>query len=99
MSRMRSIKPGCFKNEDLASCDLYSRLLFAGLWTLADRAGRLEDRPRRIKGELFPYDECDVDACLTQLHYYGFIQRYEVEGTRYIQVSAWSKHQYPNVKE
>ena len=28
-----------------------------GLWTQADREGRLEDRPMRLKASLFPYDE------------------------------------------
>ena len=48
MARARNIKPGFFANENLAECDPLARLLFAGLWCLADREGRLEDRPKRI---------------------------------------------------
>jgi hypothetical protein len=33
------------------------RLLFTGLWCLADREGRLEDRPAEIKAEIFSYDD------------------------------------------
>ena len=44
-------------------CSMSARLLFVGLWTIADRNGRLEDRPKRIRAELFPYDEIDADAC------------------------------------
>ena len=49
MSRARNIKPAFFKNELLAELDAFDRLLFIGLWCLADREGRTEDRPKRIK--------------------------------------------------
>jgi len=99
MARARNIKPSFFLNDDLAECDPLARLLFAGLWCIADREGRLEDRPKRIKAEILPYDNCDVDQLLSQLAKYGFILRYEVEGNRYIQITNFSKHQNPHIKE
>jgi hypothetical protein len=99
MPRARNIKPGFFANEDLAEIEPIGRLLFIGLWTLADRDGRLEDRPKRIKGELFPYDNCDINALLDDLQKYGFIMRYEVDGGKYIQIVNFSKHQNPHPKE
>lgn len=99
MPRARNIKPGFFANEDLAEIEPIGRLLFIGLWTLADRDGRLEDRPKRIKGELFPYDNCDINALLDDLQKYGFILRYEVDGGKYIQIVNFSKHQNPHPKE
>lgn len=99
MARIRSIKIGFFKNEHLCELSPLHRLLFAGLWVLADKAGRLEDRPKRIKVELFPYDELDVDAMLTELADAGFIQRYEARGGRFIHVVEFLKHQRPHHKE
>jgi hypothetical protein len=99
MSRARNLKPKFFKNEDLASLPFEYRILFQGLWCEADREGRLEDRPKRIKAEVFPYDEVDVEAGLSKLHASGFIERYEVNGTKYIQVVAFLKHQNPHCKE
>ena len=99
MPRARNIKPGFFANEELAEIEPIGRLLFIGLWTLADRDGRLEDRPKRIKGELFPYDNCDINALLDDLQKYGFILRYEVDGGKYIQIVNFSKHQNPHPKE
>jgi hypothetical protein len=55
------------------------RLLFIGLWTQADRAGRLLDRPKRIKAEIFPYDSFDVEKGLEQLSDAGFILRYKAD--------------------
>lgn len=72
MARARNIKPGFFQNELLAEIDPLGRLLFAGLWTIADREGRLEDRAKRIKVALLPYDDCDIDGLLGQLEKHGF---------------------------
>ena len=99
MSRIRSIKPGFFLDDDLAELAPLTRILFAGLWCIADREGRLEDRPKRIKAEVLPYDDHDIDKALQQLHEKGFIIRYEAEGSRYIQVTNFTKHQSPNIKE
>ncbi len=99
MSRARNIKPGFFKNELLVELPFEVRLLFIGLWTMADREGRLEDRPTRIRMELFPADSVDVNAGLQGLHDKGFILRYEAQGAQYIQILAWKKHQNPHVKE
>ncbi|MDR1979556.1 MAG: hypothetical protein LBQ42_12550 [Synergistaceae bacterium] len=97
--RARDIKPGFFKNEELAECSLAARLLFPGLWMLADREGRLEDRPKRIKGEIFPYDAFDIDALLDELAQHGFIQRYAVNDVKYIQIMNFLKHQRPHNNE
>ncbi|WP_018913662.1 conserved phage C-terminal domain-containing protein [Thiomonas sp. FB-6] len=99
MARARNIKPSFFLNEDLAEIDPLGRLLFIGLWCLADRAGRLEDRPKRIKIELLPCDACDVDLLLQALHDRGLIQRYAVGEHRLIQVTNFAKHQSPHHQE
>lgn len=99
MARARNIKPGFFANEDLAECDPLARLLFAGLWCLADREGRLEDRPKRIRAELLPYDSCDADDLLNQLQARGFILRYSHGEGRFIQVLKFNSHQNPHMKE
>lgn len=99
MARARNIKPGFFKNADLVELPFETRLLFAGLWTLADRAGRLEDRPRQIKMELFPADSVDVDSMLNGLQRWGFVRRYEVNGQRLIQIVNFRKHQNPHKDE
>lgn len=99
MARARNIKPGFFTNEDLVELDFATRLLFAGLWTVADREGRLQDRPKKIKIDVFPADNLDIDAMLQALHDAKFIQRYEVNGQKFIQISSWDKHQNPHHTE
>lgn len=99
MARARLIKPGFFLNEQLAELPFAGRLLFAGLWTLADRDGRLEDRPKRIKAELFPFDDVDVDDLLAGLSDRGFVLRYQAEAVAVIQITKFLQHQTPHVRE
>lgn len=99
MARSRNIKPGFFTNDELAECSPFARLLFAGLWTIADREGRGEDRPKKIKVLVLPFDSLDVNELMQALHEKGFIRRYEVEGEKYFQICNWAKHQNPHHKE
>ena len=97
--RARNIKPGFFHNEKLADLDPLCRILFEGLWCIADRRGRIKDRPRRIKAEVLPYDNADIDDMLWQLADAGFILRYTVDSERFIQVIRFSAHQNPHKNE
>jgi len=97
--RIRTIKPAFFQNEELAGLPGLARLLFIGLWTVADREGRLEDRPRRLKAQILPYDDADVDALLTALAGARFITRYSVDGVGYIEIPHFGKHQRPHPNE
>ena len=98
--RARTIKPGFVSNEDLCSLPFETRLLFAGLWLIADRSGRLQDRPAKIRAEIFPYDaSVDVDAMLETLDSKGLIFRYILNESSYIQIPKWHQHQHPHPKE
>jgi hypothetical protein len=93
MARTRSIKPSFFKNEYLAECEPMARLLFVGLWTLADSQGRMEYRPLRIKAELFPYDNCDIVGLLKQLADRGFVRAYESGDVKVLEIPTFGEHQ------
>lgn len=100
MARSRNIKPSLFKNEVLGEADPLLTILFQGLWCLADREGRLEDRPKRIKAEIFPYREIpSFNGYLTELARLGFIHRYTVDKVEYIHVINFLIHQSPHKSE
>lgn len=99
MSRCRNIKPALFENEILGQMPGDTVLCFAGLWCLADREGRLEDRPMRIKAKIFPYRDVVVEEALKQLSEGGFIIRYQIGNDAFIQVVNFLKHQHPHHKE
>jgi len=97
--RSRNIKPALFKNELLAECDPLARLMFTGLWCMADREGLLEYRPKRIKVEVLPYDNVDIEKLLQQLEDRGFIKIYTIKTNKYIQVVNFLKHQNCHIHE
>ncbi len=96
MPRIRSIKPDFFLDDEIAALPALARLLYIGLWTQADRAGRLKDKPVRIKAAVLPYDECDVDALLDSLQEAGLIVRYAVHEDYCIAIRNFDKHQVFN---
>ena len=90
--RSRNIKPGFFENEDLAELDPYARLLFAGLWCYADREGRFEWRPKRIKALILPYNDVDVESLLMSLHVMTLILKYKIDEKEYGLIKNFKKH-------
>lgn len=99
MARMRMIKPGFFMNEDLAKLPFQARLLFIGLWTLSDRRGFVEERPNKIKAQIFPYDNRINTAKLLEMLSPCFVERILVNDVPYIRIINFCKHQVVNRKE
>jgi len=93
------IKPDFFTDDDMAEVSIPARLLFIGLWCIADREGRLEDRPKRIKAQLYPYDNIKIEGLLKELSDRVFIVRFSKEHHKYIQIRTFQKHQNVHFRE
>ncbi len=100
MTRIRTIKPEFFTDETIAQLPPLYRLAFAGLWCQADKAGRLEDRPARLKVMILPYDDVDFGDALRVLAAAKFVTRYTgPDGRGYLQIRSFEKHQRPRPDE
>lgn len=99
MARARNIKPSFFDNDELSENDPLGRLLFIGLWTLADYQGNLEWRSKRIKKQLLAYDECDIDTLAINLDKSGFIRFYSDGENLFVNILNFTKHQNPHKNE
>jgi hypothetical protein len=97
--RARLLKPGFFTNEKLARLPVRARLLFAGLWCLADREGRIEDRPERIKAAIFPYERVRIAPLIAALTRAGFVKSYHDAYTRCLALPQFATHQRPHPRE
>ncbi len=103
MTRIRSVKPELFTHEGLFEAEIYYklplRLAFIGLFTCCDRKGRFRWQPRRLKLDVFPYDNIDFAHVLNVLHSCQFIVKYENNGEIYGWIPSWLQHQHINNKE
>lgn len=99
MARIRYLKPDFFVDSDLSELSFQHRLIFCGLWCHADKSGRLKYEPKKLKVQIVPYDNIKIEPILIDLSKKPFIQIYEVEGVRYIQIVNWNKHQNPHHTE
>lgn len=100
MARIRTLKPEFFLSETVGSVSLGARLLFAGLWTVADREGRLRWQPRKLKAQIFPYDDAlELHRLAEDLARVKLLVFYEDDGGVYAWLPGFSEHQRPHPKE
>jgi len=103
MARIRTIKPELARHEPLFQAEretgLPIRFAWALLPTVCDREGRFKWRPRDLKLDILPYDDCDfshvLDAWLTR----GQVVKYRVGREWYGCILTFQKHQSINNKE
>ncbi len=106
MPRARNIKPGFFENEHLGVLNSDARLLFAALWTLADKQGVVECRIPRIRTYAFRYRNDITDdivhrelTVLTRLDNGDMLSKVHYEGSDYLLIHNFVKHASPHHTE
>lgn len=102
MARIRSIKPEFWTSSQIVECSTNARLLFIGLWTFSDDAGRHLACTRRAKMEIFPGDaftDEQVKSWIEELKSakdaqgVPLLSQYNIDGCDYWQVTGWEFHQ------
>lgn len=97
MARIRTIKPEFWGDSKTARLSRDARLLFLGLLNESDDEGRQLGAPRRIAGVVFPHDADItpeiVGALLDELEAERMVERYDVDGTSYLLIVGFTKHQ------
>jgi hypothetical protein len=83
MSRIRSLHPAQWTDEQFVTCTPLARLLAIGLRNEADDHGVFEWKPLTIKMRLLPGDNCDVSVLLEELIATEQITRYTAEGKQF----------------
>ena len=96
MARIRSIKPEFPQSESMGRVSRDARLLFVQLWCICDDHGRTRAASRMLASLLFPYDDDApslIDGWLAELQREGCVRLYEHEGSRFLEIPNWLKHQ------
>ena len=93
MARIRTIKPEFWTDEVVVELDYADRLLFIGLWNFADDQGYLPLRIKRIKMQVFPGDDSDVEKGLRTLWESSLVALYAHPDGLLLHITNWSRHQ------
>src|SRR6185312_4338126 len=84
------------QSETIGRLSRDARLLFVQIWTIADDDGRTRAASRMLASLLYPYDDDApslIDGWLGELEDAGCVVRYTHDGTTYLEVVNWLKHQ------
>lgn len=96
MARIRTIKPEFPQSESMGRISRDARLLFVQLWCICDDHGRTRAASRMLASLLFPYDDDApslIEGWLSELQREGCVRLYEHEGSRFLEIPNWLKHQ------
>lgn len=99
MARQRMLHPDFFTDPKVVRCSMAARLLFQGLWCLADRDGRLEADPLALKMRVLPGDSVDIAKLLGELEREGLVRLYSTAGKQLAWLPGFAKRQRPHPKE
>lgn len=101
MARIRSVKPEFWADEKLGPASPLTRLVYMGLWSIADDMGRMVDSVKQIDAFLFAYTDDTCREALDELAANGRIKRGKTaSGQQIIQIINWNhqKIDHPNLK-
>lgn len=97
MARIRTVKPEFFASMSEKGSSLGARVLFLGMFTEADDAGRMIDSAKHLAGAVFPFDDNitarKVEGWLRELEQADSIRRYQANGRRFIAITKFGVHQ------
>ena len=100
MARKRMIDPGIWSSEDFSKLSSFSKLIFIGLFSLADDEGRGKANPSYLKSMLFPYEEgirsADIKKTLQEIASTMSVIFYTHDEKEYYALKSWEKFQTIN---
>lgn len=99
MARIRSVHPGQWTAGDFLECSPMARLLALALRNHADDHGVFRWKPKTIKAECLPADNCDIECLLAELITNDQVQKYAApDGKEYgiiIDFTQWQRPKKP----
>ena len=93
MARKRMIDPGIWQSEDYGKLSNLAKVVFIGLFSLADDEGRGRANPTYLKSSLFPYNEdmrsADIEKALSEISSNMSVVFYSCDGSNYYSLLSW----------
>jgi len=99
MARKRFISPQFWENEDVLALGDTAVRCAIGSWSICDRNGIFEWRPRKWVHKFAPRSTDDPDQVFQELIDVGFVARFDAGTEHYGFWIKWSRHQDPHINE
>ncbi len=97
MARKRMIDPNIWQSEDFGKLSNLAKIVFIGLFSLADDEGRGRANPTYLKSTLFPYNEkmrsTDIEVALSEISRNMSILFYSYNESNYYSLLSWNTFQ------
>lgn len=97
MARKRMIDPNIWQSEDFGKLSILAKIVFIGLFSLADDEGRGRANPMYLKSVLFPYNEdmrsADIEKTLYEISSNMSVIFYSCDGSNYYSLYNWNEWQ------
>ncbi len=93
MARKRMVDPEFWLDEDITSLSFECRLFYIGTWNFADDYGVIENSAKKIKAQVFPYDDVDAQKIIDKLVKLGKLVPFEAEGKSWLYIKRFLKYQ------
>jgi hypothetical protein len=95
MARIRSVHPGLTSDEAYMSMSMTAKAAWTPLWMQCDDHGIFEWKPIVLKALIFPADNVDFAAVLSELEKLGCVRRLDIQGRPHGVVRNFAKYQRP----
>ena len=93
MARKRMVDPNIWQSEDFGKLSNLAKIVFIGLFSLADDEGRGRCNPVYLKSTLFPYNEdmrsADIEKALFEISSNMSVVFYSCDGNNYYSLLSW----------
>ncbi len=93
MARKRMVDPEFWLDEEITSLGFEFRLFYIGTWNFADDYGVVENSAKKLKAQVFPYDDVDCEPMITKLIKLGKFIEFEAEGKKWLFIKKFLKYQ------
>lgn len=98
MARIRSVHPGQWTAGDFLECSPLARLLALAIRNVADDHGVFRWKPKSLKAECLPADNCDIGQLLGELISNDQVKKYAIDGKEYgliVDFTQWQRPKKP----
>lgn len=97
MARKRMIDPSIWQSEDFSKLSSLAKIVFIGLFSLADDEGRGRANAIYLKSSLFPYEEglrsTDIEKTLSEISSNMSVIFYSYNESNYYELTSWDRFQ------